>query len=370
MDAATNHLQGSSINYDVAGNQTNGDAYQWDSVNMMSAWLAGGSGRTWYVYTPDDERIGSFNGVTNLWNWTIRGFDDQVLRNYRSYQEYPTWTWMEDYVYRGDGLPIAAERPLGEGGERHFHLDHLGTPRLVTGAGGAVVAIHDYAPWGPEITSQCQEVSQGFDREESHRFTNHERDFTLACGDNNTLDYMHARYYNDLSARFLSVDMAVSNTHDPSTWNRYSYGANNPLRFVDKNGLSYVVFNKGDNTISLYSRSDALIGAWTAGNRIDSSASGNLAKTGVPSGKYNFLDTTAAHFHPSTTNADTPTGGYGPYGIFRLNPFKGTDGVSHDASAYIPAAMTKVGPVLLPWAASGLRTMPCGQSRRLRRVIL
>jgi RHS repeat-associated protein len=38
-----------------------------------------------------------------------------------------------DYIYR-DGSLLAAETPQGT---RHFHLDHLGTPRLITASGGS-----------------------------------------------------------------------------------------------------------------------------------------------------------------------------------------------------------------------------------------
>ena len=37
--------------------------------------------------------------------------------------------------------------------QRHFHLDHLGTPRLITRAGGERVAYHVYYPFGEEATA-------------------------------------------------------------------------------------------------------------------------------------------------------------------------------------------------------------------------
>jgi hypothetical protein len=57
-----------------------------------------------------------------------------------------TWSWTKDYVYR-DGLLLAA---VDAGGTKHFHLDPLGTPRLVTGNAGAKLADHAYYPFGRE----------------------------------------------------------------------------------------------------------------------------------------------------------------------------------------------------------------------------
>jgi RHS repeat-associated protein len=51
-------------------------------------------------------------------------------------------------------------------------------------------------------------------------------------------DYDHARFHGGGSAlgRFLSPDPGPSKPEDPRTWDRYSYVANNPLRFIDEDG--------------------------------------------------------------------------------------------------------------------------------------
>ena len=57
--------------------------------------------------------------------------------------------------------------------------------------------------------------------------------------DNETgLDYFGARYYSGAQGRFTSADplMASATVRNPQTWNRYAYGLNNPLRFIDPNG--------------------------------------------------------------------------------------------------------------------------------------
>src|SRR2546429_8608079 len=62
---------------------------------------------------------------------------------------------------------------------------------------------------------------------------------TLKERDNETrLDYFGARYYGSPQGRFTSPDplLASAKRISPQTWNRYSYGNNNPLRFTDPDG--------------------------------------------------------------------------------------------------------------------------------------
>jgi RHS repeat-associated protein len=240
VSTQTNQLTGPGIDYDVAGNQTNLGNYGYDSLNMMTKKVGSANdGTTWYVYTPDDERIGALAPNIDKWNWTLRGFGTDVLREFQSSNSTPSsaWVWIEDHVYRGSGLLLSGERPSALGGQRHFHLDQLGTPRLVTGSNGSLIALHDYAPYGAEVTSPCQETNLGLDREEPARFTMHTRDFASSCADTSALDSMHARLYSSMASRFLSVDSASGTAADPHSWNRYSYARSNPLGRIDLDGL-------------------------------------------------------------------------------------------------------------------------------------
>lgn len=64
-------------------------------------------------------------------------------------------------------------------------------------------------------------------------FTGKERDQETG------LDYFGARYYSGAQGRFTTPDplMASGKASNPQTWNRYAYTLNNPLRFVDPDGL-------------------------------------------------------------------------------------------------------------------------------------
>lgn len=74
------------------------------------------------------------------------------------------------------------------------------------------------------------------------KFTSKERDVET------NLDYFLARYYSSMQGRFTSVDpydpITVGASNDsrnyfilePQNWNRYTYGLNNPQKYVDPDG--------------------------------------------------------------------------------------------------------------------------------------
>ena len=177
----TNHLTGAT--YDASGNVTtwNGNAYTYDPFHLM--WDYKTPTDEWiYLYTADDERAWSYK-TDNTSLWTLRGLDAKVLREYTTNG---TWSVAEDYIYR-DGLLLAAETPAGT---RHFHLDHLGTPRLVSNNLGQQAAYHVYYPFGEEATAFNQDTIRA-------KFTGHERDLGNPSGSGDDLDYMHARHESE-----------------------------------------------------------------------------------------------------------------------------------------------------------------------------
>jgi len=106
------------------------------------------------------------------------------------------------------------------------HLDHLGSPRLLTTSEGGVFYRMLFHPYGEEAMS-CAAAG------DRRRFTGKERDAETG------LDYFGARYYSGAQGRFTSPDplLSCANVRNPQTWNRYAHGLNNPLRFSDPLGL-------------------------------------------------------------------------------------------------------------------------------------
>lgn len=240
---ATNRL--TNLVYDVSGNVTSAPSLnltglQWDSLGNLRSLVGTGLNRQ-HLYTAAGERLATFDlaaqgcGAGDLCaqeRWTIRGPGNRVLREYRRLDAAGAPEWKEkDYVYRGSSLLASV---ASDGTETHFHLDHLGSPRLITDGAGVRVAEHVYFPFGREATDRLQDF-------EPMKFTGHERDFhtegiTATQSEKDDLDYMHARYYSPWMGRFLSVDPVGGSPEIPQSWNRYAYVVGNPVRFVDPDG--------------------------------------------------------------------------------------------------------------------------------------
>ena len=216
------------IDYDDGGNlkHVNGRTYTFDSFNMMATLPDGPTIN--YVYTADDERIWAYtSSPTNSSRWYARGLGAKVLREYTTTGAAATQTWSfdKDYVYR-DGSVLAAV--ASSGAVTHFHLDHLGSTRLITDAGKGIVEKLEYFPFGEENVTPSGETK---------KFTGHERDYNPTSGWH--LDYMHARYYAGGLGRFLSIDPYLDlkrHLRRPQGWNRYSYVENNAINARDPDG--------------------------------------------------------------------------------------------------------------------------------------
>ncbi len=149
------------------------------------------------------------------------------------------WKSATIFVYDAGGELVAEydNSPPMEEEHRVSYMtnDHLGSPRIVTDANGAVVSRKDFAAFGDETLTSQRSTALGYNVPEVRQ------DYTGYLKDAESgLEYAQARYYNSQHGRFTSVDpMAGSATvRNPQTFNRYSYVTNSPYKFVDPLGLS------------------------------------------------------------------------------------------------------------------------------------
>lgn len=118
---------------------------------------------------------------------------------------------------------------------------------MVTDPSANIISRHDYIPFGEEIPAntagrrsewgpQADNVNQ--------KFTGKERDQETG------LDYFGARYYGSPLGRWTSPDrlnLTEQRILSPTnTLNKYIYGANNPLRFIDPDGKDVTLFYNRD----------------------------------------------------------------------------------------------------------------------------
>ncbi|HEV7646100.1 MAG TPA: RHS repeat-associated core domain-containing protein [Pyrinomonadaceae bacterium] len=159
------------------------------------------------------------------------------------------------FIYDASGKTVAeySSQLSQEPQVAYITSDNLGTPRINTNAGGAVIARHDYHPFGEEISTSQRTPAVGYDTDEIRKkFTEYERDSET------DLDFANARYFRSGAGRFSSPDPLLfsAKVEDPQTWNRYTYSLNNPYRFVDPTGM-WVWSNdlggdRGDDELEAY----------------------------------------------------------------------------------------------------------------------
>jgi RHS repeat-associated protein len=104
-------------------------------------------------------------------------------------------------------------------------MDHLGSPRIVTGPTGQVESRQKYLPFG-ELLDQTGIYTS------SKGYTNHEQT------DPSGMIYMQARFYMPWMGRFTSPDPARDqHFEDTQSWNIYSYVRNSPILSTDPTGM-------------------------------------------------------------------------------------------------------------------------------------
>lgn len=122
----------------------------------------------------------------------------------------------------------------------YYHTDHLRSTRLITDESGNTVTEVSYTPFGESTLSG---------EEDSYLFTGKEKG-------SSGLYYYGMRYYDPETGRFMTRDQNLGRTNSPATLNRYTYCANNPLKYIDPDGRDYFIpewseHPGGDSNLSL-----------------------------------------------------------------------------------------------------------------------
>lgn len=134
--------------------------------------------------------------------------------------------------------PDEAPMPIADNFEFYYYdRDHLGNIRQVTKdngfSKGDVVQTVDYYPFGGEF---CDKNSKS--HVQNHKYNGKEFDHMHGL---NTYDY-GARQYNPITARWDRIDPLSEKYYSTSP---YAYCVNNPVRFIDPDGMDIVYMLPG-----------------------------------------------------------------------------------------------------------------------------
>jgi len=113
--------------------------------------------------------------------------------------------------FYGAGL-VAKEE--GDGLE-YFHVDHLGSPSVITDESGGKKKSIRYLPYGATMSGSYDTVS-----------------FTGKELDSSGISYFGARYYDNSVGRFTQADPKLR-----AAESNYHYAAGNPMKFIDPTGM-------------------------------------------------------------------------------------------------------------------------------------
>ena len=165
-----------------------------------------------------------------------------------------------EYIY-GTGSSPVAQVDTATGDVTFLHGDLVGSTRTATDASGTVVGTWDYTPFGVVTTATGGAADDGAG---VTRFL-----FAGEYQDDSGLYFLRARFYDPVTASFLSVDPALAATGSP-----YAYASGNPLQLVDPLGLwpsnpFKAIANVVESTVDAVSSAASATGNWIVDNKGD-----------------------------------------------------------------------------------------------------
>ncbi len=281
-----------NVHSNMIVNEHNGfESANYDWRNLPSQ-MVGVSKTLKYAYDASGNRVKkSVSGGGNT-TFYVRGANGEVI------------TWFDtNYNYN---FPITTpsgemigvfERQLSLGitERRYFLKDHLGSVRTTVNQNGAIDGYDDYYPFGLAMPGRS---SNSANPNANYKFTGHERDDEAGL----TLDYMMARNYDPMIGRFLQIDPLADQFPG---WSPYNYVFNNPLNYIDPNGMSPVCGEKNncDETYRVGSEVENKNGKWeylgdNEWKRLSYGADNNISAEDIYSLFDSFYSTTVGEYNP------------------------------------------------------------------------
>lgn len=209
------------LSYDVQGN-VNGRGslgFYFDQGNRLQ--LANGVAN--YLYDGLGRRTGIFSnsGLSQRQMYDSAG---RLLYETRQVGASAGWT---RYVHLNGKLIATIDSAANT---TYQHTDALGSPVASTSASGTLLARTWYEPYG-KVAAGATPSGPGF--------TGHVNDSSTG------LIYMQQRYYDPVSARFLSLDPITTNADTAANFNVYEYAQSNPYLYTDPDGRASALFQVG-----------------------------------------------------------------------------------------------------------------------------
>ncbi|HEX3425363.1 MAG TPA: RHS repeat-associated core domain-containing protein [Acidimicrobiales bacterium] len=202
---------GATFQYDGSGDLTQATNtttstttnYTWSEVGQLGS-VAAPSGTTTYGYDPLGRRV-----TTTDSTGTTSSLYDGLNLLAQAQPGGGTQTYVDGPSVND---PLEITQPAGS--TDYFVQDNVGNTTALTTSSGSVADTYSYSPYGAVTSTGTDTNPLGFGGQQQ---------------DPTGLDYMHARYYDPTTERFLSPDPRPSP-------NPYTYAAGTPTNMVDPTG--------------------------------------------------------------------------------------------------------------------------------------
>lgn len=205
--------------YDARGRLTNapgGRVYQWDGasrlVNANGVALA-------------------YNGLGDIITRTEGGDTTRYYHHHALglapivYEDPPAGS-DRAYVWTPGGRLLYSV-DLGTGDPTFYHFDRMGSTLALTDKNGDPTDAYAYGPFGEPLAHS----SPGTPSTQPFTYIG-----AFGVRAEGPLHHMRARYYDPMTARFLSRDPLAPRLDDLKSTNRYAYASQNPLLYLDPEG--------------------------------------------------------------------------------------------------------------------------------------
>lgn len=202
--------------YDNNGNmvtKTSGSSswtYKYDYENRIKQAALNGLTVFQALYDGDGRRIDTVAGDTTVYDYLAGSWDPSYVKDL-------TTGVTSDIAFAGN---FRVGKVQG-GINYYYHLDRLGSVRLVTQSASVQAFAAKYLPYGNTYATSGSE---------SFQFTGKQSDVSTG------LSYFGYRYLDSQSGRFTSLDLHRPNYLNPQSINRYAYALNNPNANIDRDG--------------------------------------------------------------------------------------------------------------------------------------
>ncbi|MBM4460984.1 MAG: RHS repeat-associated core domain-containing protein, partial [Chloroflexi bacterium] len=214
--------------YDARGRQiaAPGKTFTYDGASRLTQVAAGGSAATLTYNGLGDLRARTVGGTTTTYyhNYALGLAPivaEETVRNTQHAIRY--------YVYTPGGALLYSIDPATNQA-RFYHFDRIGSTLFLTDGAGAVSDAYAYDPYG-NLLGQTGSSDQPF---------TYVGQYGVRREPAGNLYDMRARAYDPITARFLTRDPLWPALTDPQGLNPYQYANQNPLRYIDPQGLNYI----------------------------------------------------------------------------------------------------------------------------------